>query len=184
MMGIEEEYGSQSSSESIGSVLARVIAGDGSSRSYFDPPYDSPIEETLAWNLVKFLSPSANLRSQVSVQTLGGRFYLDFVISINDIRIGIECDGRAFHNFERDEWRDALILGDGAVESIWRFPGSDIFLQCRECIYQISRVNGILFSAGGLHTLSTTSRIVETRNTYERSIYGDMHIPYYSEDEN
>lgn len=41
-------------------------------------------------------------------------------------RIGIECDGKKFHNASRDEWRDAMILGGEHLDVIYRLRGSDI----------------------------------------------------------
>ncbi len=100
----------------------------------FDPPYDSPIENDFAYNIVKYLDKGVIFDKQISVDTVCGRFRLDFIAHRSRRRIGFECDGKEFHDNDvgcsaRDRWRDALILETGAVEVIYRFPGKESCIQ-------------------------------------------------------
>ena len=70
----------------------------------YAPPYDSPIENVFAYHLLKHISPSATLERQVEVDTPVGGFRLDFMLSDEDLSIGLECDGEKFHDPWRDEW--------------------------------------------------------------------------------
>ena len=84
----------------------------------FDPPYESPIEELFAWAAEKCFHPEVAFEKQVEIPTVCGTFHLDFLATRRQ-RIAFECDGREFHDCERDEWRDALILGTQKVDRIY-----------------------------------------------------------------
>jgi hypothetical protein len=91
----------------------------------YDPPYESPLEDSFAWNLSKHLRRDTRLEKQVVVSTVCGAFRMDFVAtSAAGQRIAFECDGAEFHEFRRDEWRDAMILGGGGADSIIRLEGA------------------------------------------------------------
>lgn len=92
----------------------------------FDPPYESPLEELFALNAIKYLDDSVDFQKQVSVETICGQFRIDFVIDTGLKKVAIECDGKESHNKSRDEWRDAMILGAGAVDVIYRLRGGDL----------------------------------------------------------
>ena len=71
----------------------------------YNPPYDSPIEDTFAREISKHWHKETNIEVQKSVHTLCGEFRLDFMITLkNGQRIGIECDGKEFHDKSRDYW--------------------------------------------------------------------------------
>jgi hypothetical protein len=59
-----------------------------------EPPYDSPIEQIFAETCFKHLSSKITVEKQKEVTTPFGRFYLDFLLSFNNERIGVECDGK------------------------------------------------------------------------------------------
>ena len=102
----------------------------------YEPPYDSPIEEKFAWNVVKYLLSTVQLMPQYTVETLCGLFRLDFVLESQDGRkIGIECDGKEFHDEYRDEWGDSMILGDSDIYAIFRFRGCDIKHHIEDLLY-------------------------------------------------
>ena len=78
--------------------------------SMYDPPYESPLEDTFARGLSKFLRPGTNLEKQVEVTTICGDFRLDFVATtMAGRRVAYECDGAEFHDAQRDEWRDSVV---------------------------------------------------------------------------
>src|SRR5947208_837210 len=105
--------------------------------SAYDPPYDSPIEEILAWNLSKHLGEDVILDKLAEVKTPFATFYLDLVaITPKGLRIGFECDGKDYHTSPlRDECRDALILAVKSVAAIYRFRGQDIHHHEHDCSY-------------------------------------------------
>ncbi len=121
----------------------------------FDPPYDSPIEEDLAWGLSKHLAESVRLQKQVEVATEFCKFYIDLVAeTAAGVRVGFECDGREYHQEGlRDECRDALILGVKAVSAIYRFRGQDIHYHRDDCLFYILRKDPYLFSERGTRNI-------------------------------
>lgn len=107
---------------------------------------ESPLEEQFAQSLEKYLSPSSEIYPQYEVQTILGKFRLDFMVAINGQKIGFECDGKEFHDPFRDEWRDALILNSKEVDTIYRFRGKDIFSFLDDCIYIIYMHDPMIFN--------------------------------------
>lgn len=108
--------------------------------------FESVLERDFAHNILKFLRRDAKLESQVEVMTMCGVFRLDFVVTYSsDFRIAFECDGKEFHNNARDEFRDAIIIGDGLVDSIYRLRGSDLTYHVEDLIYVISIWNPEIF---------------------------------------
>lgn len=107
---------------------------------------ESPLEEFLIEQLEKYLSGKVDLIPQYEVQTNVGKFRLDFLIEINGKKIGIECDGKEFHNEWRDEWRDALILGNNQVDTIYRFRGKDLVCFVNDCIHVIYHYDRQIFN--------------------------------------
>jgi hypothetical protein len=116
---------------------------------------ESELERIFAENLPKYLSDDAQFMAQVDVNTICGKFRLDFVVQCNGQKYAFECDGKEFHNESRDEWRDAMILGAGAVDFIYRLRGSDLYYHTEDCLYVISKWNPSIFSQRGLINLTT-----------------------------
>lgn len=107
---------------------------------------ESPLEEFFIHHLEKYISYRAEIVPQYQVSTIAGTFRLDFLLKIGEKKIGIECDGKDFHNEWKDEWRDALILGSGTIETIYRFRGKDIHTFIDDCIFLIYYYDNELFS--------------------------------------
>ena len=120
-----------------------------------DIQFESELERLFAENVMKYLDDSAKLTSQVEVDTIRGKFRLDFVVQFKEEKCAFECDGKEFHNAFRDEWRDAMILGAGAVDAIYRLRGSDLVYHLEDCLYIISKWNPSIFSQRGLINLTT-----------------------------
>lgn len=119
----------------------------------YAPPYDSPIEDTFAYHYVKYASDEVNMNPQLKVTTLCGRFIIDFVLFTSDQRIGIECDGREFHDESRDEWRDAMILGEGHIDAIYRLRGRDLTYYIEDILYLMAVLEPCLFSSRATENL-------------------------------
>lgn len=121
----------------------------------YPPQYESPLEEDFTYHLTKYLDPTISLTPQFEVKTICGTFRIDFVAHGSAGLIGFECDGKDFHDFSRDEWRDAMILGSKGVDAIYRLRGSDLFYHIDDILHFISRWNPELFSQRGLLNLET-----------------------------
>ena len=97
----------------------------------------SPLEELFIETLEKYLASEVEILPQYEVNTLAGKFRLDFLLTVNSKKVAFECDGAEFHDKWHDEWRDSLILGTGNIDAIYRFRGKDIHTFLQDCIYLI-----------------------------------------------
>ncbi len=121
----------------------------------YDPPYDSPLEDVFAWSLSKYVARDVTIFRQFEVPTACGKFRIDFVaVTPNGYRVAFECDGADFHEDSRDEWRDAMILGSGQVDSIIRLRGQDIFHRVNDVLLVASRWHPRIFSERAFHNLT------------------------------
>lgn len=102
---------------------------------------ESPIEEGIDRVIRRELEfDRGHLARQVDAATPHGRFRFDLVLeTVEGPKVAIEADGREFHDPRRDEWRDAITLGVGAVDEVWRFPGSAIHNVPRACVYLLAK---------------------------------------------
>ena len=133
---------------------------------FYDPPYERPLEDEFAWHLVKYLSPVSGLLYQERIATPGGAFWVDFVIEHGSApgpvrRIGFECgdledasrDGE--HDSENDRLRDALLVGTGALDVLYRFRGQDLLHRLHDALLIAAKWDGDLFSHRGRINLGT-----------------------------
>ncbi len=65
-----------------------------------------------------------------------GPYRLDFLIERDTRQIGIEADGRDFHEADRDAERDADLLARG-MEVVLRFTGSEIWRDAAACAARV-----------------------------------------------
>lgn len=86
--------------------------------------FDSPIEKQYYYIVKKFLPPTCSIISQYIIEP----YRVDFLIKYNQLRLVVECDGKAFHTepdqIHKDKERDEFLYKNGYV--ILRFTGSDI----------------------------------------------------------
>jgi very-short-patch-repair endonuclease len=123
-------------------------------RPYYEPPYDSPIEDEFAYHIVKYLDANVQIIKQYKVKTFCANYRLDFLLTDNNgWNIGIECDGAKYHNRDKDRIRDTLILGSNAISTIFRINGRNIKNNINDCLWLIANFNPILFSERGLRNL-------------------------------
>lgn len=122
----------------------------------YKPPYDSPLEDSFAWHISKYLGNRTTLAKQVQTATSFGTFFLDFVSrSPSGRRVAFECDGRDFHRDPvRDICRDAVVLDSGAVDAVYRLRGQDLHYHLEDCLYVLARWEPRLFSVTGVYQLS------------------------------
>jgi hypothetical protein len=137
------------------STLDEILA-HAARKPVLDPPFESPLEENFARSILKYVDDAVTLGKQMEVNTLCGRFRLDFVAIRSGRAIGLECDGAEFHpSTLRDEWRDAMILGDASITSIYRFRGKDVFSSVEDCLFILSAWEPQLFSDRGHRRLAS-----------------------------
>jgi len=122
-------------------------------RPVYDPPYDSPLEDAFARNFTKYAGDMDVYEPQKRINTICGPFILDFAAGADGQVVGIECDGKACHDSSRDEWRDAMLLGSGEVDTIYRLRGGDLYYRMDDCLFVMSRIDPGLFSERGIVNL-------------------------------
>jgi hypothetical protein len=139
----------------------------------YEPPYESPLEDIFAWNIIKYLSNSIVLEKQVTLDTICGAFRVDFVVHKRLAKIGLECDGRDYHNPVYDEWRDAILIGSNQLQAVYHFPGRGIFHHVAGCLAALSIWEPTIFSDAGTINLRTLAREVfqDERYVRERRIF-------------
>lgn len=92
---------------------------------------------------------------QWEIRTICGQFRIDFVLEAPGLKVGVECDGAEYHDFTRDEWRDAMILGTDEIDFMYRLRGRDIQRHIEDVLFLISRNHPALFSQRGLVNLAS-----------------------------
>lgn len=120
---------------------------------FYAPPYEHPLEDEFAWHLVKYLNADSGLGYQVKVRTPVANLWIDFIIEYNNRRVGIECTG-LYEDETELNLRDALIVGSGAVDTLYRLRGIDVMYRLHDCLYLVSRWDTELFSRRGLINLN------------------------------
>jgi len=147
----------------------------------FDPPYDSPIEEKFASYAAKYFDESIDLETQIEFNTICGLFRVDFVATTPDGFVTVfEADGKEYHDEHRDEWRDAMIMGTGKVDEIYRIRGSDLIYKLDDLFYVLSVLSPQLFNERQIKNLSvlaseelTKQNISLHRDTFMASFWID-----------
>ena len=114
---------------------------------------ESPLEYELEWALTKYIPKGALITRQFKVPTYRGTFRVDLVIQTKQGLIGFECDGRDYHDWTRDIFRDAIILNYSKIESIYRIAGPDIYYRIATALYVIGRRVPSVFSEHGMKNL-------------------------------
>ena len=157
---------------------------------FYDPPYERPLEDEFAWHLVKYLRPITGLRYQVRVETPCAPLWVDFLVEHGARRVGFEVgpmDGAI--DEEQDRLRDALVIGSGALDVLYRFRGADLMYRLHDALLLAAHWDAGLFTERGrinLNTLAspeartchprpheTTARILYTVPAEEGAIDGE-----------
>lgn len=114
-----------------------------------NPPHESPIETELARVLAKYIDDDAAFYKQVPVNTTHGDFRLDFLVENDAGLYAFEADGREFHDYSRDMFRDSIILDHTDVTAVFRISGRDVNFLLEEALFVVSRIEPRIFSARG-----------------------------------
>lgn len=120
-------------------------------------PCDSPIEEQFLWDYQKVANDRVALRRQHECDTQLGRFRVDFVITDThgSRKIGVECDGRDFHDVSRDAQRDLAIVSAGVLDKVYRLRGSDIHWRIHDTLQMLALREPWMFSERGVEVLAS-----------------------------
>ena len=132
---------------------------------FYDPPYERPLEDEFAWHLIKYLRPIAGLRYQVKVETPCTHAWVDFVVEHGARRIGFEIGSLEEEigddtspDEDGERYRDALVIGSGALDVLYRFRAADLLYRPHDALYLTAQWDPTLFSERGqinLHTLAS-----------------------------
>lgn len=142
---------------------------------FYDPPYATAADDQLAWHLVKYLGEACGLRYQVPGPRTGGPS-IHFLIEHPYHRVGL-----MYRNGEDVGWArlgDALLMGTGAVDVLYRLRVMDTVDALHDILYLITQWDGALFSERGRINLkrlaSPVARSAQVRpiDTTARLQYG------------
>ncbi len=123
---------------------------------FYDPPYELPLEDEFAWHLVKYLNPVTALAYQQKIETPCAHFWVDFVVEQGGRRIGFECGNlEEPRDEEQERFREALMLGAGGLDVLYRFRAVDLLHRLHDCLYLAARWEKELFSKRGHINLDT-----------------------------
>lgn len=145
---------------------------------------ESPIEREVAWILPKRLKRETVIEQQAWLVGADGKNYrADFLLKRQGRTIGIECDGKNWHNEARDAARDKAILLAGDVDAIYRFRGQDIHYRLDDLMYVLS-ISESGFFDDRTKTICETLASAEAREQVEwfSGLYG-VSVHYHPEDE-
>lgn len=107
---------------------------------------ESPIERDFALMGMKRFKAGSGLRAQVPFKTYLSRRRVDFVVFVDGMAIGLECDGRDFHeDIEADRGRDADLVASGCLDAVYRIRGTDIWNHMEDLVYSLSVLEPALF---------------------------------------
>jgi hypothetical protein len=96
--------------------------------------------------LKRYLLPEAIFGEGIEIPTLAGNFQVDNLVEVNGRRIAVEYKESDTYDAKTDEWRDALLLGSGNIDDVYRFVGPDMVEFQDDCIYFISRFEPDIFN--------------------------------------
>lgn len=126
---------------------------------FYNPPYERPLEDEFAWHLVKYLNPVTALDYQVKVETACAHFWVDFVVTLGHHRVGFECGEMEEAPDEQQlRFREALLLGAGTLDVLYRFRGVDLMHHVHDCLFVASRWDPALFSSRAHVNLGTLAQ--------------------------
>lgn len=140
---------------SIEDLVAQVIQDLGDRFAnpiqVIDPDCESPIEFELLHMLEKVISPDVRIRRQQVVDVGFTEYRLDFILErpANGRAIGLECDGKDFHDPVKDSFRDRQIIKTGRVSKIYRLRGRDINFRLADTLDLLGKLEPWVFSERG-----------------------------------
>lgn len=116
-------------------------------------PLESPLEYELERVICKYAEHGSRVSRQFRIFTNRGTFRVDFVLKTLAGLIGFECDGKQFHDWTRDIFRDTIILENSDIDCIYRLEGADICYRLETALLLISKCHDGIFSERGVSNL-------------------------------
>jgi very-short-patch-repair endonuclease len=142
----------------------------------YHPPCESRIEDEFEKRMVNCVAANAEWLPQFEVTTQCSNYRIDFVCRTGGRTIGFECDGKEHHakepDREHDRWRDALIMGTGKVNAIYRVPGFQIAHHFWRVLHLISYSEpGLLCERGRDNVTAMTRNDVVSIERFESASF-------------
>jgi hypothetical protein len=122
-------------------------------REVLDTPFESPAEYEFAYHLLKYVRDDVLIAKQVVSSTERGTFRIDFVLTRPGLRLGVEVDGRPYHNYWRDRARDALVLAAGTVDEMVRVAARGVVFHVEDVFFLLAQLHPPFFSPRGRENL-------------------------------
>lgn len=125
----------------------------------YAPPYARPVDDHLAWLLVRHLHPGSELVHGAEVKTNLGRVVLDFLVVRGRHRAAFVVveESDVSRPAAADPLWQSLLLASGAVDSIYTITGSDLAPRLADALSVVAGWQPGLFSADGVAGLSAAS---------------------------
>jgi hypothetical protein len=120
---------------------------------------ESLIETYFIEECLKHINRATMINGQVNFETSKGIKRIDFVLTNSQIRMGIECDGSEFHDFESDLIRDYFLIKEKHLDCIFRFRGTDLYKYPEICLWFISHEYPEIFSKHGQEVLENSFKL-------------------------
>lgn len=117
---------------------------------FYDPPYESELDDSMARLLVAYLVPAASLDYRAAVMAPQTICRFDFLIDLGTRRIAIDYTDTP-ENLETAlvEDNDALALGTGLVDIVVRIRKRDLEERIYDCFHLIAKWEPNLFTSYG-----------------------------------
>ncbi len=127
---------------------------------FYDPPYEHPLDDRLAAYLVRYLAPSCALQYRTVALTPDDCFRADFLIEQHRPRRGLRRVAIQWREeAEAPLLQDALMVGSGAVDVLYRFRESDLEEHLCDALFLAVRWDPLLFEDGSReHLMQHASR--------------------------
>jgi len=125
---------------------------------FYDPPYERPLEDHFAWNLVKYLCPTAVFAYQQRIDSPAGPLWVDFTVLLDGKRYGFEIGDLSYTEDPiLNRYRDALLVGSGCLDVLYRLRGADVLHRLHDCLFIASRLDPDLFTPRARHNLRSVA---------------------------
>lgn len=122
---------------------------------FYDPPYDSELDDWIARNLIAYLSPAASLEYKANIRTPWMRCRFDFLIDLGTRRVAIDYTDTPEHvHTALVEDNDALAMGSGNVDVIFRIRRRDLEERLFDVLHVLAMWESTLFTPYGRRIFS------------------------------
>ena len=129
------------------------------SSNFYTWNYDSPIERKIGELLGKYVDfTHFDIIPQYEVHSSGGVFFLDYLVKGKKCKYAIECDGKDYHEYYADLYRDAWLLGENHINEMIRFTGRDLVRCPSVCMYFLHKTIPGLIKERSVHVIDTEAR--------------------------